>query len=233
LSKADPDDAGSPNPTGAYWNFQPTNGEWCLLKDDPADSSNTVLGTLYGEAGVEKTAVYDSTMPISIRGYCRVLSKFDQGKLGFVFGCSDQTSGSEDLGVFMIDLDNDELELLEYSGGSASDMIAAISQTVTHDTWYYLGFEMYNDEFKFYFTSTAPSSSSWTGKLAEICTSSNHVFDLTYVGLSSGNIGFMSIGTLARFDDLYVEHNNEHHVPADQVNAAASALFRTIMPFSD
>ncbi len=83
-----------------------------------------------------------------------------------------------------------------------------------------------------YLTTTEPTATTRKGKLAQVCNATNRIFDVTYAGMSGGNLGFISIGTLGRFDDMYVERNSTGLVPADQVSVAASALFRTIYPFS-
>lgn len=232
IVKADPGDAAVPNPTGAEWDFQPAGYHWAITNNSPSGSSNAVLACYDQEAGVEKTAVYDTTMPDDVRGFLKVAANKDAGEAGIALRVNDQSLGSEDLYAFVVDWDNDQLEALEYIAGAKNNLDTA-AQAVTDDTWYWLGFLVIGTVIKLYFSATEPAGTTRSEQLENLLSSPNKVFSVSDATLTSGKIGVISTGCLSMFDELYVESLESLSAPGDFVTAQAEALFRTSYPFAD
>lgn len=233
IAKADPGDATVPNPTGAEWAFQPIGYHWGIANNSPAGSSGAVLACYNQEAGIEKAAVYDTFTPNDARGFLKVAANKDAGEAGVVFRSNVITLGSEDLYAFVVDWDNDQLEALEYLAGVKSSLATAVPQSVTNDTWYWLGFFLVGGSIRLYFSATEPVGSTQSEKLRDLLSTSNRVFDVFDLTQADGKTGVMSTGCLSMFDELYVESLSGLSLPSDYVIAAAEALFKTSYPFAD
>jgi len=233
--KADPDDAASPNPTGPVWDFQPSNWGWTIAKDGPDGSSDAVLACMDNEASIEKMAMYDGSLQDNVCGFCKVSAITDTGYIGLAFRITDITSGSEDCYVFALNLSNDNAYFNKLVAGASSAVATNVDtdDTLTSDTWYWLGFEAKGSQLNLYYSDTEPEGDTNSEKLRNLLDFSNRLFSETDASHPSGDVGFYCYEALGRFDDLYVESLEDRHVPADQVTIQAAALMRTIYPFPD
>jgi hypothetical protein len=193
LEDADPADANNPNAFSSYWDVQPTGG-WWTVHADIAQSGFLFnrwawhAGCLDMEASVEKSLVRDYT--ITTEDYVlsgNVLCKRQDGIVGLWFGLQDATAGSEDGYAFCIDTANDKAILYSYTAGAATTIeeVAISGMSFDISTIYSLSVRK-------------------SGSIIECSVGDFYIsaIDDTYTG---GKAGFLSIGTLGRFDMFWLQ----------------------------
>lgn len=216
LVAADPGDAATYNGTGTVWDLD--SGTWHVYE---LDSVAKALGQIEIGAGVEKTALLHTDYGNDIKFYAKCRAKRDDGKVGLVFRASDGTAGSEDLYAFLIDTANNQALLYDYAAGTPTTL-GTSTFTCDKNTDYYLGVSVRG-------TIIECNASA---DLATLWNSENEMFDTTDGTHTSGQVGFMTIGTLGRFTDMRIDGVGDRHVPSDQLSLAVWSVFRTIAPFS-
>jgi len=223
VEKADPDDATCPNATGDVWDFQPDTGVWAVTPDE-------TLACLDIEAGVEKVALLDQSIPDNIRLRARVCAKRDAGYVGVLWRAADGslTEGNEIGYVVVLDITNDLVRVRRYSGSSVSvTLLDSEEMTLAVDTWYVIGVLARWDTHYIYVAAVAD------------LTDDADVFDPAHLQLtisdstySSGKIGLISVSTLGRFDAIVLESVDDRVIPDDEITVSGKAIFRTLAPFS-
>lgn len=217
-SLVDPDDPTTFNETGEVWDF-PT-GTWHI---EELDTTAKSLGQSDPEANVEKVALIHTNYGPDVRYRAKVRAFATTGKVGLVFRCSDGTGGSEDCYAFLVNVFSDQLELVSYAAGVVSGVAAAASKTLDQDDDYYLGVIVNSTSIQCFFNQT----------LDDLWSVANRVFNVTDSTHAAGQCGFMTITAQGRFADVKLEPANDLHVPSEQIQLSAWALFRTIYPFGE
>lgn len=216
---ADPDDAATFNDTGDVWDTP--SGTWHVYE---LDGEAKAFGQAETDgASVEKTALIHVNYGADVIYRAKVRAKRDEGVVGIVFRCTDGTSGSEDCYAFLLDTTNDELLLRSYAAGVPSNVAAAVAFTSVIDTDYYLGVIVRGSSIEAFAATT----------VAALWETANRKFNETDGTHTTGQCGLMSIDTLGRFTDVRLDAIQDIHVPADQIQLSAWALFRTIAPFAE
>ncbi len=192
--KADPADDRFPNPTGDKWNFQPQGFEWCLTKDDPDNANNTVLAITRAETDIEKTAIRD--VEVIYQNYtisARILNRtvVGAGKAGFFVRCTNQNKGEETGYAIWLSPSDNKVYVHSYVNGTPTSLASAAFTCNSPTTWYYLSASLEGPVITVY-------ASDDMAKLFD--ESLLVVTDTTH---TSGKLGFISIQTTSRFDDLF------------------------------
>lgn len=220
FSTVDPDDPTTHNDTGEVWDFP--SGEWHVYELDSTDKS---LGQIDVESNVEKTALIHTNYGPDVRYRAKVKTLRDSGYVGLVFRVSDGTEGSEDLYAFLIDTSSSSsnVALRSYSGGASSNVATPVSKAVSSDVWYYMGVLVNSTSIQCFVS----------GGLDMLWDTSNRVFNVTDGTHTAGQCGLMTLNAIGRFTDVRLEPANDLHIPAEQLQLSAYALFRTIYPFGE
>ena len=225
ISSADPDDAGEFDETHGVWDQK--SGAWHI---EELTGAGRTLGAMYTGAsthylmcliatdyggGVKfraKVRARDTKIPVDIWNEYA----------GLVFRCSDGTYGSEDCYAFLIYPPGNTVYLRSFVAGAVST-VASAAFTCSADTDYYVGVIANGTSIQC-FVSTA---------LSELWNVGNRLINTADSDHSTGNCGLMVRSSHGRFDDVRLEQVGDLHIPGDQIQLSAFALFRTIYPFHE